>query len=329
VPVAFNSGEFMYRQLLVPLDGSLEAERALHVAEAIVRRGGARLHLVLVEPDPLLITRTGSAPVQDPALDKALAADARRYLGSITAASRETTGADVTSTLLHGDVADSICEETRRVNADLVLVTPHGAGACVTSLGRIPRRLIRNSDIPLLICRASPSLEPGQADAVYRRILVPLDEFSECHTLLSHAVVLGGHDGVEYTLLTVVATLVALMRPEAAPHTGSTRDVDERGAPQFEPLASLLRSQGYAATARATVLDRPKRAILRFARQIGADLIVMNSHGRRGIQRALRGSVAASIAARAEASVLVVNVRTPVKDRSTVPFSSDETVVVP
>ena len=46
--------------------------------------------------------------------------------------------------------------------------------------------------------------------------------------------------------------------------------------------------------------------ILEEAREWGADLIVVGSHGRRGLERFLLGSVADSIAIHAECSVEVI-----------------------
>ncbi len=312
----------MYRQLVVPLDGSPAAEVAIQVAGYIARKSGARLHLVMVVPAHLPVTRIGGSPVRDPALDHALSRSAQTYLQTVCDALDDARGdarggarggvapLHVTWATVQGDITDAICAEARRVEADLVVVTPHGAGASVSGLGHVPKRLIRRLDVPLLICRFRDPAEAHKARGAFARILMPLDEFSARDAILSQALALGSRAGTEYTLLSVVATLVGLMRPDAAPHTTSRRDAaDERRAPQFEPVVRALRERGYAVTARATVLDQVHRAILRYAHQIGADLILLSSHGRRGLHRALYGSVAATVAERATSSVLVVKAR--------------------
>ena len=55
----------------------------------------------------------------------------------------------------------------------------------------------------------------------------------------------------------------------------------------------------------------PAREILRVAQEIGADLIVLGTHGRRGVARALLGSVAEQVVRRASCSVLTVKVPVP------------------
>lgn len=55
----------------------------------------------------------------------------------------------------------------------------------------------------------------------------------------------------------------------------------------------------------------PREALLEAARQEGADLIIVGSHGRTGLEKLLMGSVASHIATHAPCSVLVVRRRAP------------------
>ena len=66
--------------ILVPLDGSPLAERALPVALGLARRGGGTLELATVH-EPALPVRGGQgAPVFDQRFDAELRAGLRRYL---------------------------------------------------------------------------------------------------------------------------------------------------------------------------------------------------------------------------------------------------------
>jgi nucleotide-binding universal stress UspA family protein len=51
----------------------------------------------------------------------------------------------------------------------------------------------------------------------------------------------------------------------------------------------------------------PARELVRLAREEGSDLIVMGTHGRTGLRRALLGSVAAAVVREAPCAVLVVH----------------------
>lgn len=72
-----------------------------------------------------------------------------------------------------------------------------------------------------------------------------------------------------------------------------------------EDAAELLRSKGLAATAIVEEGD-PKSKILDAARDWGADLIVMGSHGRKGLRHFLIGSVSEAVARHAGCSVEIV-----------------------
>jgi nucleotide-binding universal stress UspA family protein len=54
------------------------------------------------------------------------------------------------------------------------------------------------------------------------------------------------------------------------------------------------------------VEGRPDEAIVKFAEDVGADLIVMGSHGRTGLSKILLGSVAERVIGQAACPVLVV-----------------------
>ena len=56
----------------------------------------------------------------------------------------------------------------------------------------------------------------------------------------------------------------------------------------------------------SVLLKSPREAILEEATAWGADLIVLGSHGRRGIDRFLMGSTAESVATHAKCSVEVL-----------------------
>ena len=74
-------------------------------------------------------------------------------------------------------------------------------------------------------------------------------------------------------------------------------------------IAEELRRAGFKAQTRVEVGDA-REGILDCAAEWGADLIIVGSHGQRGIQRFLLGSVSEFVARHAKCSVEIV--RTPV-----------------
>jgi nucleotide-binding universal stress UspA family protein len=71
--------------------------------------------------------------------------------------------------------------------------------------------------------------------------------------------------------------------------------------------AKALQAAGFTVNTRIVEAD-PRSAILDVAEESKTDLIVVGSHGRRGIQKFLIGSVAESVARHARCSVLIVRV---------------------
>ena len=72
--------------------------------------------------------------------------------------------------------------------------------------------------------------------------------------------------------------------------------------------AELLRARGIKVAA-ALEMGDPKSKILDVAEEWRADLIVLGSHGRRGFERFLMGSVSDAVARHAKCSVQIVRIR--------------------
>jgi len=61
-----------------------------------------------------------------------------------------------------------------------------------------------------------------------------------------------------------------------------------------------------SATTQVIEAHAPWRGILDTAKAVGADLIVMGSHGRRGLEKVVLGSVAQRVLSHAHLSVFIV-----------------------
>ena len=106
----------MFRDIVVPLDGSELAEQALDLADWIAGECDARLHLVRVHL---------SQPGQYADEERAPRANDERYLESL-ASPRRAARRDVRVAVLDGSVALAISDYADRVSADLIVMTTHG-----------------------------------------------------------------------------------------------------------------------------------------------------------------------------------------------------------
>jgi len=116
--------------------------------------------------------------------------------------------------------------------------------------------------------------------------------------------------GTEVLVLEVVEPFNYTPPPQMAP--GYAPEQAERLQEEFRQATrttaqtvDMLRDAGFTADARVLESD-VRSGILDVAGEWAPDLIVLGSHGRRGLEKFLLGSVAESVARHAKCSVLIV-----------------------
>jgi nucleotide-binding universal stress UspA family protein len=137
-------------------------------------------------------------------------------------------------------------------------------------------------------------------------ILVPTDLSERAERALDYACDLAASLGATVHLVHVIA-VPATAVPELGVALASTM-IDSLVADDQRALDTLAatRSGRCRMGNRVLATGDARDAICETAKQLGADLIVMGTHGRRGIVRALLGSVAESIVRSAPCPVLTV-----------------------
>ena len=155
----------MYRRIVVPVDGSELAERALPQAEALARLTGAPLHLVRVV-DLTSMARYGTIGLhaEVTAFQRLLAneeAVARDDLAR-TARGLRDRGVSVTTEERRGDAATEIVAATEP--GDVIVMATHGRGGVTRwFLGSVAEEVARHAPVPVLLVRALPV--PGAVEA--------------------------------------------------------------------------------------------------------------------------------------------------------------------
>jgi nucleotide-binding universal stress UspA family protein len=84
------------------------------------------------------------------------------------------------------------------------------------------------------------------------------------------------------------------------------QELRKRGEALLAQAANALRTAGFEAVSATMEGGHPKSVIVDFAAKWPADLIVMGSHGRTGLNRFLLGSVSEAVVRHAHCSVLIV-----------------------
>jgi nucleotide-binding universal stress UspA family protein len=262
---------------LEPDDPALAA--SIHLAE----RTGADLYLVHVYP--VDEAEDGwDLEMARPAILPALLQS--RLAGYARAHSTEDRAECV---VLAGNAGEVLSGYARVVGADLLVLAPtRRAGAAGA--------VLRTSSVPVLVLRE------GLAEQAAHRILLPTD-LSE-HSARALPLAQG-----------LAAALAAPEEPVLLPLFVEVPDVDTDApavvAAQIDQaevdLAVFLASIPGVAPAEGTVrVGSPAHEILAVARHWDADLVVLGTHGRRGLPRFFLGSVAETVLRKAPCSALVI-----------------------
>jgi nucleotide-binding universal stress UspA family protein len=150
--------ERLFTHVLVLIDASEESEAIIETALSVSRAGNGHITLLhVVQPVPLIIPEygtpvTGAPGVADMELTERVAASARERLGAL--AMRVSQGVDVnTAVVIDTRIAHGILDFAAQTAADLVALTTRGRGASRLIVGSIADKVLRGSDLPVLIKR--------------------------------------------------------------------------------------------------------------------------------------------------------------------------------
>lgn len=138
---------------------------------------------------------------------------------------------------------------------------------------------------------------------MYERILVPTDGSDAAGVAVEHAIELASFVGARLYLLYVIDTSATAGVPRA--QSGTIADILEDAGRQAIDDA-MERAQAAEVPTETEIREGPvSDEIIAAAGAADADLIVMGTHGRSGIDRVLLGSVTDRVLKRSDCPVLV------------------------
>ncbi len=278
----------MYRQIMVPLDGSRFAESALPTALTLSRLTGSDVRLVMVEePIPALAYELDDSVVRE---------WSSAYLGKVTQHAAQHAGGTLTHQVLSGHVVEALEAEAGACGADLVVMATHGRGVLTRAwLGSVADAFLHQTSRPVLLVRPQDEASADMLDDVaYGKVLVPLDGSDLSESALDHALRLGALFDASYHLVRVVPYAIDIVSPYLPTTFQMNQDlVEEARASALEYLeghADVLRARGLTVECSVRVDAQAGHGILKEAEAHGCDLIAMATHGRSGLRRAILGS---------------------------------------
>jgi len=141
---------------------------------------------------------------------------------------------------------------------------------------------------------------------MYKKILVPLDGSELAKKALNEAVKLANCFGAEMILFQVVPFMPIYGSPELVTPLIVDEKQKEAAEKYLANLVEELKGKGFKVTATVKTGQQVAVEIIDFAKESGADLIVMCTHGRSGITRWMLGSVALKLLTRGEKPILLI-----------------------
>jgi nucleotide-binding universal stress UspA family protein len=152
----------MFRNILVAVDGSTHADRALDEAIDIARGSHARLTIITGAAEPRTASMIAMASGAAAALGPALMQQAERVLRS--AVERVPDDVSVTTVLTEEPIRHAILKRIEEGGHDLVVMGSRGRGAVRSALlGSVSHFVLHHSPVPVLVVHAD---EPALATVV-------------------------------------------------------------------------------------------------------------------------------------------------------------------
>ncbi len=300
------------QKILVPLDGSAFAERAIETARAIASLKGAAVEFITVHPPALPPSRISGAPPLDPRLDTDLRASLREYVARIETVERTRSSFPVTSAIRTGDAGEEVVAQAAEQGADLVVMTTHGRGGVERLwLGSVADRVIRSASVPVLLVRPVGAAGPVPLERIVVAVagtddddrivsaLVEVSDLSRAHVTLVHVLV------PSPTLAAIDTGFGPPPDEMAGLPAPDTRDREHAASRYLEWMAGPLRAGGAIVDTRVMRAGSAARAVLEVAESSRADLVAVSTAARAPLARMFMGSVSDKIARSAPCSVLV------------------------
>jgi nucleotide-binding universal stress UspA family protein len=281
----------VFSRILVPLDGSKLAERALDHARCIAKTFSAQVVLLTVQ-DPSM-DRNSSLSV-DPLRWQIQKTESELYLQSVTAHLKQD-HVDVVYHILEGNAAENIVNFAVNENIDLVIISTHGwSGLSRWETSSVVKKVIEKIYLPVLIVRSFQSPEEVGTHVPYQRILIPMDGSRRAECSLPTAIALAQDLNASlYTAHVIQKPVLPFTVEQTGEITQSLSNYMQVHHKALDQYMENLRQRVPVPTeVQITEGNNIPRALHEIVHAQNIDLIVMCAHGSTGVIDWPYGSVA-------------------------------------
>jgi nucleotide-binding universal stress UspA family protein len=299
----------MYTRLLVPLDGSKAAEKALPYARFLA--GTLKLPVELLEVIDIVEIAKRLTPEKAHFLNTVVENRVRSSEQYLKGVAGTFAGANVKCTVEKGTAAEVIIEKAAADKGTLISMATHGrSGLNRWLLGSVAEKVLRGATNPLLLIRATDEAKT-EGEANLRSVIVPLDGSELAEQVLPTVTELAKELKLEVILFrTYTIPLSALAVDPEGYYVASDEKLiaamrDEAVA-YLEKKAEEMKKLGVDKVSHVAEYGLAADEIISFARKTPDNLIAMCTHGHTGVKRWVLGSVTETVVRHSGDPVLVI-----------------------
>jgi len=296
----------VFERILLPLDGTETGEIVLPYGEEFARELGSEIILYQVR-----------GPQQDDQERMRMA-----YLDRLSSTVQEDVkkstakNIEIITKVQAGEPAQNICDLVNNNKIDLIIIASvSSAGLKIGKLiGSVADHVCHTVPIPVLLIRPQVNPKAKNEQKLFTKLLVPLDGSDLSKRVLPVAEKLAETLNIPITLF----EMATMMHPYNSSitvygpiidYTKLDADIKKQAEEEMTALNKEIKQKGIDVTSIVTLGNDAAIEIEKVTETIGADLIIMTTHGRSGLDRWIMGSVAEKVLRYGKVPLLLVNAR--------------------
>jgi nucleotide-binding universal stress UspA family protein len=279
----------MFKHILIPVMPEPCSEQAAFMGLDFAKRIGARVTFayVMTKLDTTTYARGLLSTWKNHAVEKGVIGD------------------EMLITNLEMHIGDAIAKEATNKDYDLILMGTHAReGFNRLLLGSVSERVVRMAQIPVMVSRAATNAE-------FKRILVPIDTTSDSFQATQYAKKLALELPAKLHFVHVIQDIPMPFTDSfggygAFDAAGLSKSLEETGKLTLQKAVEICKELTPTTSMLHANTDQIHNVILGAAKDVHADLIVMTTHARAGMERLLLGSVSEGVVHHANVPVLLM-----------------------
>lgn len=298
-------------KIIVALDGSPSSEPAFEALKKLKWPGGTEIKLLAVvsksdDASGFAGKRSASATEHD----REIVEGATETLESMAQKLRtQLPQCIITDEVRQGDAKSKIVEQAEDWTAELIVMGSRGIkGIQSMLLGSVSQSVVAQSPCPVIVARSG-----GEQASGFKNVLLTVDNSPYSRAMLDWVKCIDWGTGTKFTLITIVPNLIDSVEVAVSGagaeglvvrHQMTMNSASEELERLAQELAEHIGDNGRVSSQVGE--GDPREVILSTASGLSADLIVMGSHGRTGLNKLFMGSVSQAVAMHAPSSVAIV-----------------------